>query len=218
MINQTRAAALSLGLILTFFLTGVDAREPMPNPAKEAKLKQLNNASVESAFSQLKAVDFLYDEEFLDEGIDRAFMSKKDEGVRFALRQIQSSRSPKDTTKAKDFYIAKRILQRFPDKSQRYLIEAYQAESPEIRKNAICVLSGLPMNATIKGLLLRALDDKSFCEERLPDSVGDPLRVCDALYNEIVSQYGIPNVLRTIGTVHKMDVRDYHIGKLKTLL
>ena len=43
----------------------------------------------------------------------------------------------------------------------------------------------------------------------------NPLRVCDVAYNLIVLHYGIQNVLRTIGTVHRIEVRDYHIDKLK---
>lgn len=218
MAKRIVAKALSMGLLLTGLLTMAEAAGTMPDSVREAKLQQLKSASAESAFTQLKADDFIYDDEFLSEGIDRAFMDKKDEGVRLALRQVQSSRSSRDTTKAKDFFVAKKILQRFPGKSQKYLIEIYQAGTPEIRKNAVCILAGLPMNDSIRELLMQALEDKSFCDESLPDSVGEPLRVCDALYNEIVWQYGIPNVLRTIGAVHKMEVRDHHIGKLKSWL
>lgn len=218
MTKKTVAMAVSLGIILTGLLTGVDAGEPMLNPAKEAKLQQLKNVSLESAFAQLKDLDFFYDDEFLDEGIDRAFMNKKDEAVRFALRQIQSKRDPKDMSKAKDFHVAKKILQRFPNKSQSSLTEIYNSGPPETRKNAICIMAGLPMNDSLRALLMRALEDKSFLEESSPESAGEPLRVCDALYNEIVWQYGIPNVPRTMGMVHEIQVRDYHIGKLKTLL
>ena len=59
--------------------------------------------------------------------------------------------------------------------------------------------------------------DKSVCEEKLPESVGDPLRVCDVAYNQIVLHFEIQNVLRTIGTVHRIEVRDYHIDKLKAI-
>lgn len=218
MTYRTLAIALSMGLVLTSFLTTADAEGITPNAAREAKLRQLKNASVESVFAQLKADDFIYDHEFFDEGINRAFMDKKDEAVRLALRQIQSSRNSRDTVKAKDFFVAKKILQKFPDKSQKHLMEIYRTGAPEIRKNAICILAGLPMNDSVRELLMQALDDKSFCDEDPPGSTGEPLRVCDALYNEIVWQYEIPNVLRTIGAVHKIEVRDYHIGKLKSWL
>jgi hypothetical protein len=53
------------------------------------------------------------------------------------------------------------------------------------------------------------------CEETLPESLGDPLRLCDVAYNQIVLHFEIQNALRTIGTVHKIEIRDYHIDKVK---
>ncbi len=41
----------------------------------------------------------------------------------------------------------------------------------------------------VRSILTNALDDKQFCEEELPDSMGDPLRVCDVAYNQIVLHF-----------------------------
>jgi hypothetical protein len=73
----------------------------------------------------------------------------------------------------------------------------------------------MPNSDFTRSILKEALEDKSVCEETLPETLGDPLRVCDEAYNQIVLHFGIQNVLRTIGTVHKIEVRDYHIDKLK---
>ena len=50
------------------------------------------------------------------------------------------------------------------------------------------------------------------------ETVGEPLRICDVAYNQLVLRYNVKGVLRVIGTIHKIDVRNYHIEKLKALL
>ncbi len=70
----------------------------------------------------------------------------------------------------------------------------------------------------IRLLLIEALDDDTSCEDRLPETVGEPLRICDVAYNQLVLRYNIKGVLRTIGTVHNLEAREYHIQKLMDLL
>jgi len=203
------------GFILSTLLTHVDAREAMVDPVKDAKIQQLTNLSTEDVFQNLKGGDFVYDDEFLKRGIDRAFKNRKQKGVRFAINHIQTGKKTKDIGEARNFHVAKKILQTFPDESQKYLAELYNSGDPRIRRNVVHVVGGMPNSDFTRSILMEALEDKSVCEETLPESLGDPLRVCDVAYNQIVLHFEIQNVLRTIGTVHKIEVRDYHIDRLK---
>ena len=203
------------GLTFFAFMTQSDGRETRVDPIKEAKIQQLTNLSTEDVFQNLKREDFFYDNEFLKRGIGRAFKNRKKEGVRFAISYIQTGKKTRDVEKAKNFHVAKKILQTFPDESQGYLAELYSSGDPGIRRNVVIIVAGMPSSDFTRSILTNALEDKSVCEEQLSESVGDPLRVCDVTYNQIVLHYGIQNVLRTIGTVHRIELRDYHIDKLK---
>lgn len=212
---------ISIILFLSFnvsvFLTTVDAKDIMNDSSKNSKIKQLASLSTEDAFQKLKEQDFFYEEELLNSGIQQAFSKKKKEGIRLALTYIQKSQKLGDVQNAKSFHVAKRILQKFPKTSIKYLAELYYGGGPQIRKNVVQVVAGMQPEEIGRSILTNALDDKQFCEEELPDSVGDPLRVCDVAYNQIVLHLGFRDVLRTIGTAHRIEVRDYHIDKIRGL-
>jgi hypothetical protein len=201
--------------ILCTFLTQVDARETVIDSSKEAKLQQLKTLSREDVLQNLKREDFFYDDDFLKKGIDRAFKNRKEEAVRFAIGHLKTGKKTRDIEEAKNFHVAKKILQMFPYESQGYLTELYSSGDPGMRRNVVHAVAGMPGSDFTRYILTNALEDKSVCEEKFSDSVGEPLRVCDVAYNLIVLHYQVQNVLRTIGTVHRIEVRDYHIDKLK---
>ncbi len=203
--------------ILCTFLTQVNATETVIDSSKEAKLKQLKNLSKENVFQNLKREDFFYDDEFLKKGIDRAFKNRKREAVQFAIGHLKTGKKTRDIEEAKAFHVAKKILQMFPNESQGYLAELFNSGDPGMRRNVVHAVAGMPGSDFTRYILMNALEDKSVCEENFPDTPGEPLRVCDVAYNLIVLHYQVQNVLRTIGTVHRIEVRDYHINKLKNI-
>jgi hypothetical protein len=215
MMTKIISMIILCGFTLCNLWTFVDAREAMVDPVKNAKIQRLSNLSTEDVFQSLKGGDFVYDDEFLKRGIDRAFKNRKQKGVQFAINHIQTGKKTKDIGEAKNFHVAKKILQAFPDESKDYLVQLYNSGDPGIRRNVVHVVGGMPNSDFARSILMEALEDKSVCEESSSESLGDPLRVCDVAYNQIVLHFGIQNVLRTIGTVHKIEVRDYHIDKLK---
>jgi hypothetical protein len=217
MVTRKISMIFLCGFILCTLLSHVDAREAVVDPVKDAKIQQLTNLSTEDVVQSLKRADFFYDDEFLKRGISRAFKNRKEKGVRFAISYIQTGKKTTDIEEARNFHVAKKILQTFPDESQKYLAELYNSGDPRIRRNVVRVVGGMPNIDFARSILMEALEDKSVCEETLPESLGDPLRLCDVAYNQIVLHFEIQNVLRTIGTVHKIEVRDYHIDKLKSI-
>jgi hypothetical protein len=217
MIKRNISMILLCCFILCAFLTQVDAREPAMDPVKEARIKQLTNLSKEDVFQNLKREDFFYDDAFLKNGISRAFKNRKEEAVRFAISHLKTGKKTRDMEEAKNFHVAKKILQMFPDESKGYLAELYSGGDPGMRRNVVHAVAGMPGSDFTRYILINALGDKSVCEEKFSDTVGEPLRVCDVAYNLIVLHYQVQNVLRTIGTAHRIEVRDYHIEKLKVI-
>ena len=125
MLTKKISLILLCGLILCTFLARVEAREAVVDPVKETKIKQLANLSTDDVFHNLKREDFFYDDEFLKKGIDRTFKNRKKEAVLFAIDHIKTGKKTRDIEKAKNFHVAKKILQVFPDESQGYLAELY---------------------------------------------------------------------------------------------
>ena len=144
MITRKISMIFLCGITLCALLTQADARESKVDPVKEAKIQQLTNLSTEDVFQNLKREDFFYDDEFLKRGIGRAFKNRKEEGVRFAISYIKTGKKTRDVEKAKNFHVAKKILQTFPDESQEYLAELYSSGDPGIRRNVVHVVAGMP--------------------------------------------------------------------------
>jgi hypothetical protein len=118
-----------------------------------------------------------------------------------------------------DFYIGKKTLQIFPSESVGSLINLYNSSTdPAVRGNIICVLGTMEGGQNIRNLLIAALDDQTYCEEKHLEMEGKPMRICDEAYNQLVLRYHIEGVLRCIGNAHSMDVRDDNIDTLKGLL
>ena len=114
-----------------------------------------------------------------------------------------------------NFQTAKRVCQTFSQESLPYLEELYHSINPSIRGNVLLVVGGMPAADAIREMLFSALDDKSEYEERYLEMSGEPLRVCDVAYNQIVLQDELRDFLRTLGNSHTLATRDYHITRLK---
>ena len=115
-------------------------------------------------------------------------------------------------------YVAKQILQVFPKMATRELLKMYKNADSITRGNIIRAAGNVAGGSKIKKLLIRALDDKEFCEYKYLEMEGEPLRVCDVAYNQLVLRYEINDALRTIGTEFRVEVRDYHIDNLKKMV
>lgn len=188
---------------------------------KEAKISAVMNLTTKEAFERLKGVDFVVNKDLLHKAIFKTYEYRKKEGIDHALRHIKSP--PKEmvegifVNRADDFYIAKNILEVFPNESAGRLSKLYARGNAVVKGNVIRA-SGKINGEAITKLLIKALDNKHFCEEETPDMEGIPLRICDEAYNQLVLRYKIGNVLRTIGNVYTLEDRDYHIGVLKEKL
>ena len=189
---------------------------------KEVKVIEVMSLNPEEAFEQLKSADFLIDEDLLHKAIFKTFGYREREGINLALRYLKLPQreiiNGKLVDRTEDHFVAKKILNVFPDASVDKLLKLYQISDPVVKKNVIRASGKIAGGKPIKNLLVRALDNKAFCEEEDTEMEGIPLRICDEAYNQLVLRYEIGNVLRTIGNVYTIEVRDYHINILKTRL
>lgn len=185
---------------------------------KEQQIDQMVAMTVPAVFASLRSAEFFDDEEYLNKAIYKAFNCRSDQAVQFALGYVRSTQIRQSPTGPQDFYIAKQTLQIFPDQSLESLLDFYSSGGPKVRRNVIEVIGQVAGGQSIQEVLIDALDDESFCEETQPESVGEPLRICDVAYNQLVIRYKIKNVPRVIGSIHVIDTRDHHIRILKERL
>ncbi|OEU63864.1 MAG: hypothetical protein BBJ57_00695 [Desulfobacterales bacterium PC51MH44] len=223
---------VTVAVLATFLLVIIGSRawaqEPVRpavdgvfDPQKEARIESLVARFLPDCFEQFKQVDFFVNKPYLYKGIFTAFNQRRDQSIGYAVnilrRPVKEMIDGKLITRGKDLYIAKKVFEVFPDESTDMLLTAYKGGDP-ITKGNIILASGNVVGILIRSLLIDALNDKTTCQDIHVEMVGDPLRICDVAYNQLVLRYKIKNVLRTIGTVHRIKIRDYHISILKKIL
>jgi HEAT repeat protein len=208
--------SLALGMAHAVEPKRVDVNQSF-SPEKEERINRLIDCSVEQVFLKLKSPEFMSEEEYLNKAIHKAFKDRKDEAVEMAMTHVKSRQILKTEEGPENLYIAKQVLHVFPGVALESLLDLYSGAGPKVRRNVIYVLGEMAGGKAVKDLLVHALDDTATCEEASAETVGDPLRVCDVAYNQLVIRYRVKGVLRTIGTVHNTEVRDHHIRELRKL-
>jgi len=214
---------------LALLITSVNAEEPQRpdvnkalDSEKEARVIEVISLTPGEAFEQLKSVDFIINQDLLHKAIFETFGHRKKEGINLALRYLTLPQreiiNGKLVDRTDDHFVAKKILSVFPDESVNKLLKLYKKGDAMVKGNVIRASGKIACGERIKNLLIKALDDKTFCEEEYSEMEGVPLRICDEAYNQLVLRYKIWNVLRAIGNVYTLEDRDYHIGVLKEKL
>jgi hypothetical protein len=191
---------------------------------KERTIQDLGDLSISKAFDRLGSVDILSDEKFLKKAIYYAFQNRQKASVAFALNAVkqdlyQTSRNGGANKQGIDFHVAEKMFEIFPDEAIGPLLQLYHNGDPITRANVVRASGVIANNPSIYQLLIKALDDEDFIEEKENvESIGTPMRVCDQAYNQIVLKYQIKSVLRTISSAHRVETRDNHIEILKKVL
>lgn len=187
------------------------------SPEKENKIHQMSGFTVEAVFDSLSSEEFFGEENYMNKAVYVAFSGRRFEAVQHALGYVRSTQILTSAEGSKNLYIAKKTCQIFPDEALEILLDLYFSGASKVRRNILYVI-GEMRGGEIKGVLIDALDDTASCGDVLPESVGEPLRVCDVAYNQLEIRYNVKGVMRCIGTIHKIEVRDYNIEKLKVLI
>jgi hypothetical protein len=185
---------------------------------KENAIQYTSNLSATEVFERLKDVDYIADEYYMKKTIYKSFQHREINGIDLSLQKL--SLPEKEFTNGKaihrsmDLYVVKRILESFPETSIPKLLKLYESGDAVTKGNVLRV-SGKLEGPAVDGLLINALSDKTVCDQQDPEADGPPMRLCDLAYNQLVMRFQVMNVLRTIGPVHMIENRDYHIAVLK---
>jgi hypothetical protein len=189
---------------------------------EEQKIAELVSLPLDESYNRLKNFDFMLNDAFLNKAIFEAYGYRKKKAVDYALKVLQQPErkiiNGNFSVGPDDLYIAKKIFEVFPDEAVGPLVSLYKKGNLGTKANVIRTLSKIAGGVPVKRLLTDALDDKSPVQDDNTEMEGIPLRICDIAYNQLILRYEIKNVLRTIGTVHRIEDRQYHIDILKKRL
>ncbi|MFC1676089.1 Ig-like domain-containing protein [Planctomycetota bacterium] len=226
--NQAPPTVTAQSLVTPVFSTAsISAITPVAaavtlEPWQDEKIEQLKTLSVSDALVRLEEMDFLADETLLKIAIARAFEDTTAQAIALSLNTVKLPLTDisdgKFVSRASAFYVAGKVFQVFSAESIDGLLTVFDSGDAVTRGNVIKTAGALVDQPAISAMLKGALNDKADYEDNHPDSIGDPLRICDLAYNQLVLNLQIKNVLRMIGTVHSVEDRDYHIAQLKSKL
>lgn len=225
---------ISIVVIIAFLMIAMNAfgdnlKEPNRpdtdkafDPGKENRIDGIAPLDTEEAFGKLKTEDFLSNPDLAYKAIYRAFHYRKAEILDFTqmylMLPLKGVVSGENETREKDFLLSKRIFETFPEEAAPVLRVLYNNGDAVTRGNTIRAAGKVAGGQEIKHLLIEALDDVASYGELAPDDMGEPLRVCDMAYNQLVLRYSIRNVHRTIGPGNIIEVRDQLIDMLKGVI
>ena len=194
----------------------------MLDAGREAKISGLAGLPLQEVFQQLTTAGYQSDQAMMYKAIYRSFHNRKSDALALARNYLSSPLiemvGGRVITRVKEFNVARRIFETFPEESTALLLDLYKQGDATAKGNIIRAAGGIAGGQDIRRLLIRALDDTSFCEEENPDATGERMRICDVAYNQLVLRYSIRNVLRTISPAHRIKTRDYHIAILRDML
>ena len=209
-------------LTIFAFVSIIALANAVESQSAREKMEKLKDLPIEKVFERLKETDYFVNEELLHEAVVTAFEHRRTKAIAYCLNHVRLLKretiDKKLQNRHADFYVAKKIFQAFPTNAVNPLLKLYENEDVVTKGNVIRAIGGLAILPPVKKMLIEALDDKSFCEEEYPEMLGEPLRICDVAYNQLVLQYKVKNVLRTLSTAHRIEVRNYHINILKSHL
>jgi hypothetical protein len=213
--------AVSAGALQTRAIVGA-ASAPALTPDEAALGRALARLSVVQALNRLTRADFVGDDFVPQAVLSIAFGDRRAEAVAAAVRWIQRPTRKTGwgtaTSSVREQIAAAAVLKAFPDESSGALVELYLGGDATVRGNVVRAAGAISFNPVLHELLVAALEDASPCEEGGADSVGEPMRVCDAAYNQLVLWDNLTDCLRVIGPAHRLEVRDYHIALLQKRL
>lgn len=184
----------------------------LSNNQKE-EINAIKKMSTTNAFNRLSDDHFIANSQLSEKAISEVFKNSQ-AAVDFALNILPALTQTNDHKSVNMLITAKRILVQFADQSIPKLL---LLDNP-INKNIIIAAGPLSYDPSIRKMLVAALDEKAEVIDDSPDLVGQPLRICDIAYNQLVLNLKITNLLRTIGTSMDYETRDYHINLLKQRL
>ncbi len=212
------ACLTSLAAVATAFEPRKPDVDRVFDNKKEDAIKRTIALSSPEVIGRLKEMDFIGEDEFIAKAIHQSFRNRKNDGIGLSLQLLSLPRveivNGSEVNRTRDQYVAKKILEVFPEESIPELLKLYGTGDAGTRGNVIRA-SGNIAGSAVTDLLIDALSDKTVADPVDPEIDGPPMRICDLAYNQLVVRHKVKNVLRAIGPIHRPENRDYHISILK---
>jgi hypothetical protein len=203
---------------LTTMQAGTELTQAVSS-AQSQRILQIKDLTVPQIFDGLEDPNITADEDLMNIAISTTLEDKQDQAVDEAINRIKTDEMNKADAnsyhKATNFYVARHVVNYFADVSANRIVNLYNDKDPHVRGRAVKAGGELSDNKSVKNMLVKALNDKSDSEDNIAEMEGNPLRVCDVAYNQLVLNEDVTGVLRTIGTGLPISDRDYHIDILK---
>ncbi|HBG28289.1 MAG TPA: hypothetical protein DDX75_14480 [Phycisphaerales bacterium] len=182
---------------------------------QQADIAEIKTLSIADAFERLSESRYAANSQLCEQAILEVFMNNEEQAVDYAIKIVQSHTGKREINK---LITAKHVLFQFADESIPQLLQLYPQMDNSVNANIIKAVGSLVFDSAIRNMLTAALNDKTEIFDDNPELVGQPLRICDIAYNQLVLNLKIKDVLRVIGTGMSEEIRNYHIDVLKTKL
>ena len=185
---------------------------------QQADMAEMKKVPMKNAFAVLAEPKYAANTQLCETAVSQAFAGKEDEAVTHALAKLQSPDLMADYTGICELNAAKTVLSQFADISIPRLLAIYPQSNIISKAKLLATAGPMACDNEVRNMFIAALDDASFTVNDNPELVGEPLRICDIAYNQLVLNLKINEVLRVIGTGMSEEIRDYHIDVLKKKL
>lgn len=195
---------------------------PIPHREKAASLASLADLTIPEVFRELRKPGYLTDRVLSRQAVESALGHRRSEAIDMAADILEEPLieviDGQWVDRSREFAVARLVIEAFPGEAAPALVSLYRAGDGITRGNIVRVAGGIDGGPSIESMLRHALDDRSAAEEASPDQSGEPMRVCDLAYNQIVHRNNIRKLLRTISPNHNIATRDHHIEVLRGYL
>ncbi|BBO77677.1 hypothetical protein DSCW_50940 [Desulfosarcina widdelii] len=192
---------------------------------KSSLIRRVESLPPSQALEYLTHIEILSDAQLLDQAIHQGFGHRRKQAVvhslgalRQPINQILADGSV--VSRGKLFYVVGKVIATFDEEAVTPLLECYRRGDAITRANVVRVCGDISGDPRIRRLLVEALEDRDFYEDTASEAnaSGDPMRVCDLAYNQIVLHYQVRSVPRMLGRYHRLKTRDRYIGMLKAMM
>jgi PKD repeat protein len=183
---------------------------------EQSAIDEMKSMSLTDVYETLSTPEYMTNETLCSAAIEQAYSGSEEQAVELAIARIKTP--IEDNNGISEMKTAKSIIMQYPDIAIPRILSLYPQDDIEINANIITAAGVLAGNKEIKTMLTQALLDTDLTTDDNPELVGQPLRICDIAYNQLVLNLKIKDVLRTIGTGMPIETRDYHISVLKAKL
>jgi len=202
--------------------TAVPVAPPTAYASRGGFTTQWGRYPASRVFDLLRRPEFVQNEPMSRRIVLAAFSHRREPAIEYALEQLTRPLIDRNeelrVSRIRGVLAARRILEAFPEQAVPRLLADYEKATVATKGNLLRASGKLTLREPVKALLLRTLADSTVCDDATWQVGGDPLRLCDVAYNQLVLQCGISGVVRTLCPSHTITARDYQIQILKAKL